>query len=694
MPSSETTGGPERAFSLAAGDMGRSQPVEVYVRGVRYPGEVVVTRSWKPSLGEPLRGHAMFRLVLLMEACAVDPGELQDERIAVAIPSGTEGADLKSLNGEINALQETRAHYASGADPGLDRLSAALRTRMEAIEHEMAAHMRGAWLAGTVLTAAGPTTWSPADVAIVFANDDDPQVWVEAVGGALIMARYDGLPHGKGWGLTVPLTPERLENAFDWLVSGEDVGNVPECWAAIFRPGSRGSSSQARPESRPIFDALDDLMADGETPGDRVREVLVHEMGVPPDVLSLTLADHVKERDSEILLAEGADLRDHRGEKLDCPRLIADVLPDMEWAPDLLDMVAAIRPKVSDEWDSALPYLRLILPGARPSAKGGGPAEQAAAFTEVLETLEGRYTLALGVLDRLEQRLGGTGRTVNVESERLFIVLSSTSWRSYFARARGEFGSVKALREVLETLARSRRASEEALAVERCARYLDEAEFGRDERDLALRARALRERINLRALVDNPELWLSILEGFERWRTEYRAAYLEHHAARRAQSREIQQRMERAEQQMSAAERLAQIPELGPPPDPSLRPRWQQLKDAAAVCPASEAEIALTERPWCARCGTRLGVHSTFDDAEEVIKEVERTLAGYNECLTSATIREILAGRRREEVEKILAIVAAGGMEALAGVLDDDVVQFLGEFMRDAETVRRDAPLD
>ncbi len=33
-------------------------------------------------------------------------------------------------------------------------------------------------------------------------------------------------------------------------------------------------------------------------------------------------------------------------------------------------------------------------------------------------------------------------------------------------------------------------------------------------------------------------------------------------------------------------------------------------------------------------------------------------------------------------------------MEALAGVLDDDVVRFLSEFMRDAKTVRPDGPAD
>ena len=148
--------------------------------------------------------------------------------------------------------------------------------------------------------------------------------------------------------------------------------------------------------------------------------------------------------------------------------------------------------------------------------------------------------------------------------------------------------------------------------------------------------------------------------------------------------------MERAEQQLAAVERLGQIPELGPPPDPSLRDRWQQLSEAVTACPAREEEIALADHPWCTSCGARLGVQFTYDDVEEVIAEIERLLAGYNERLSSAAVRDILAGRRREEVEKVLAIVAAGDISALAGVLDDDVVSFLSEFMRGAQTVHRD----
>jgi len=677
MATAETTGGRQRAFSLAADDMDRPQPVEVYVRGVRYPGEVVVSRNWTPAFGEPLRGHAMFRLVLLTDACVVTCRDLRDSRIAVAVPSENEDTHPERLNAEMRALRETRSRYATASDPGLDRLGSALRDRVEAIEGEMAARMRAAWAAGAVTTAVGPAGLSLFDAATIFAVDD-PQVWVEAIGGALIMARYKGLPGIAGADPVAPLTPGALGDAFDRLVSGGDARDE-----AAREPRGRGAPGGC------VLDALDDLMAGGELPGERVRAVLVHEMGFPPDVASLHLVMRVKDRDTEIVLIEKADLRDRRGRKLDCPRLIADMLPDMEWAPDLLNMVAAIRPEVSDEWDSALPYLRLILPDARPSAEGAGPAEQAAAFAEALETLEGRFTLALGVLDRLEQRLGETGRTVNVESERLFITLSSTSWRTYFTRGRGEFGSVKALREALETLAGSRRAGEEALVIERCARFLDEADFGPDERDLALQARAVRARIDLRALVDNPDLWPPILEGFERWRAEYRVAYLEHHAARRTQNRDMRQRMERTEHQMTVVERLGQIPELGSPPDPSLRPRWQQLSEGVTVCPAREEEIALVDHPWCEHCRARLGVQFTYDNLEEIIHEIETVLAGYNERLSSATVRDILAGRRREEVEKILAIVAAGGMEALAGVLDDDVVRFLGEFMRDAESVRR-----
>ncbi|MBM3957448.1 MAG: hypothetical protein FJ313_05285, partial [Gemmatimonadetes bacterium] len=114
--------GDQPVISLAADEAGRPQPVEVTVRGLRYPGEVVVTRFWAARLGEPLRGHAMFRLVLLTEACAVAPAEIQDRRIAVAVPSSAGDAGLERLNTEARALQETRARYAVAADPGLDRL--------------------------------------------------------------------------------------------------------------------------------------------------------------------------------------------------------------------------------------------------------------------------------------------------------------------------------------------------------------------------------------------------------------------------------------------------------------------------------------------------------------------------------------------------------------------------------------------
>jgi len=140
---------------------------------------------------------------------------------------------------------------------------------------------------------------------------------------------------------------------------------------------------------------------------------------------------------------------------------------------------------------------------------------------------------------------------------------------------------------------------------------------------------------------------------------------------------------------MDAAERLGRIPELAPPPEPSLRSRWDQLRSAVTVCQASDEGIPLVDHPWCAECRVALGAPPAFEDVEGAMAEIERTLGGYNERLRSAAVRDILAGRRREEVEKLLAIVGVGDMSALTGVLDDDVVRFLSEFMRGAESTRR-----
>ncbi|MCZ6538661.1 MAG: hypothetical protein O6922_02390 [Chloroflexi bacterium] len=118
-------------------------------------------------------------------------------------------------------------------------------------------------------------------------------------------------------------------------------------------------------------------------------------------------------------------------------------------------------------------------------------------------------------------------------------MLSVESWPQYVAAAREEFGSVGALGAALIDAAHQWAAVEYVADIERTVYYLDQVEFGRVDHALAVEHRVLRSRFDLRVLVESPQRWRALRDEFERWRQEYRKAYLEDHSLRQERDRAL-----------------------------------------------------------------------------------------------------------------------------------------------------------
>jgi hypothetical protein len=100
-------------------------------------------------------------------------------------------------------------------------------------------------------------------------------------------------------------------------------------------------------------------------------------------------------------------------------------------------------------------------------------------------------------------------------------------------------GSVAELRGALAGAAQHWATVEVAPEIEKAIYYLDQVEFGRIDHALSIERQLVRSRFELDSLVSNPMYWLSLRDEFERWRLEYRRAYLEDHALNREHNRTV-----------------------------------------------------------------------------------------------------------------------------------------------------------
>ncbi|MDP6667232.1 MAG: hypothetical protein QF357_07505, partial [Dehalococcoidia bacterium] len=414
---------------------------------------------------------------------------------------------------------------------------------------------------------------------------------------------------------------------------------------------------------------------------------------------SLWLVAYVLDSRSELeLAAMGAATGEARREYLS-----EETISEIAYDADLITRTVAVRAEKSSDWDAVLPFLRLVVPGANFTVFGGGRESDATEFAVELSTLCDRVRQAAPVMFQLEIAAGAIDRPLTCRVAGLVEVLGAGDWRRYVAMAREMFGSVGMLKAALARADQQWFAVEYAGDIERTIYYLDQVEFGRVDHSLALEHRALRARFDLKALVENPNAWWALCDEFERWRKEYRRAYLQDHAQRRERDLVLRERIDRTTVRVCQIELLDRVEVLRGWPEPGLQDdlhvepeavhsdglfadipgAWDRVAGPFRVCESDGSGIPLINEPVCPGCRGRLGQAVSHTDVLELIAEVDRVFDAYRDRLGSVVSDLVLSSEDSDRLQKLFRLNSAGDLSDLANVLDDKVISFLNELFGD-----------
>jgi len=659
-------------------------PVDIYLNGVRYPGEAVFTEFWNARWGNLPGQDAMFRVVFLGSSNPVPPGDIEDDRVIVVAPSGDMSPELRPVAREAAALRETRAGYAVSSDPALSRLAHAIELRENELATQVADSMGRRWANGAIIARGESPDLS---ALLPTLERSGPDTWIEALGTWVIERdATTELPQSSE-----PLTDELVADVFD-VVAGRNIDPGPQANTAALALGLGGVVSSQISRFRSGLDELLDsngesdgtavLTTRGTASGFAVRAFIITTLKMPLELGALYLVDYVRRQNSEAVLVPVIDAGFPE-------RINRDTLPDMTWDPRLLQRLFVLRAAAPADWNAALPYMSAIYPGVDQARTGddisgsANPGAQtqedtAAAFMDELRSYKSSVSYTASVVARLELSIGAES---NWELSRLVSVLSAESWSEFTLLARDTFDNARGFRLALARERTARGLSLRSSGIEQTVAFLEAAEFGTDHRPLELEARALRARFSAGLLNDSDGLWPSLSFDFDRWRSDYRRVYISMHAKRRAQDEERQQRMARAIVQLAAVEGFSQLEELGPPQDNSLKQRYEELALGLVPCTRLEHDMSLINQPSCETCGMTLSSPQERQDIDGFLFELDSVLRSYNRRLSSVAVRETLADRQSDRLTRLLKLRDAADLSALSDQLSGDVIEFLQEFL-------------
>ena len=252
------------------------------------------------------------------------------------------------------------------------------------------------------------------------------------------------------------------------------------------------------------------------------------------------------------------------------------------------------------------------------------------------------------------------------------------------------FESPQRFREALFFLRCLGRDAAGALALMRQRAYLSAAvapaaSYG----ELATDQAALLDATTFETLWREPARLGWMEDAIHVWRRAYQPVYAAHHADYSRHVAAVVGDIEASLWQTEALEKLNRLERLGEPVALAALTRFHALAELSA-CPSDAVQLAaeLSETPVCPYCGYRLGELAPVAALNTALVAIERGLASQQARLAQRVVSRLLArpGRAREDrLDRFIQAVQASDLSGLAQVLDEGLMEFLGDLLQTPE---------
>jgi len=628
--------------------LGQPKRWKVVYRGIEYPGEILVTDTWRAELGQLTERDIHFRIVVLTKHQRV--ADIADRRIACCIPG--------------KASEEAKGIYGTdGKAKGLLPEQATL------------------YADGRVLTKEGLAI----DAREVFSTTDNEKRF-HIIATALLANAYSTLPIPA---LEKTLSTNDVGRIFDGFFGR---GDNPEARSALedFSPALRLAKPenpyQFAPEDCPLFAVLAERLeaSGGSLPIPELYRELASGYGLTWPLITLYLLCFVyyKKPEVELTLKPEHMLFLRSGEKPPGARLTGEIIPQIWWSSGMEEAFSSLCFSEQPPWNALLPYARLLCDELRPVANMGEVAGQEALLLRKLDELKVGIPRIKASLDLLSTKLGKPPQSMLETLERLSHITQSEDSLHFYSLLQENYSSPDAFAEDISQFQRLISLCDIAGEVIAVKSYLDGVVLRGSDAELAMDRVTILEQLNLSNLWPNIHLWASLKALFEWFQSRYQAIYTAHHHDYHSETTSLRLVLDDSKPEVDALKRLNSMTELGPPVAEELITQYDQLLAQVSPCPITEVPLELEST--CPQCRLVLTDEPPHKEVERFLHHLRQALKEQQRRLSSEAVRQILAQSGQRRIDQFIKVVQASELWPLVNLLDDELVDFLRQLLQEA----------
>ncbi|MCY2987030.1 MAG: hypothetical protein NTY19_04080 [Planctomycetota bacterium] len=381
-------------------------------------------------------------------------------------------------------------------------------------------------------------------------------------------------------------------------------------------------------------------------------------------------------------------------------RLTTHALALCDWNAKLDKALLGARLAISVQtgWKDVLPYARVLDDSLKPVATPAEEPERNEQLLTILGKLNAEVLEVEKSLAPLAAKLGGAvPKSLSETCGRLTGLATAASFQAFDAAVRESYPKAEDFGKAFDQYAKGRQLRDRAFDLSQARDYLSGA------CDIAgsidIERNALLNFFGFDALLKNPGVIPARLENFERWKIGYVHEYRKAHRAYHEKLRELEAALDALKPKARALVKMNGIVELGPPlpSTTGVAAELAAVEKRLYVCPDAEEPAVDGADPTCPKCDWTPAVQPPDVAVQKLNTLVAVGLADRFQRFKDAAIAAILKKAAdqgdRPELQQLLDIVQVANADALAGVLTDDLVDFLRKLLYDENLVQEEIPL-
>jgi hypothetical protein len=665
---------------------------------VQYSGEVIVSDRWRAEFGDEIKNvDEHFRIIYLTAKPDVDDGKitaaLKDARTVACRPESL-SEDTREALADLMAAEQMKRNSSAPNQTSLREY--AETRRREAVKAILKCQL-DEFRRGKVLTQKGYGI--PAAEVFKLSKEREADL-----GGRLIEKAYD----------TPLFSPKDFKKDFT-------DGDAKKVYAGLFHKDRANAERDAvqnfgvglelAVKSHPT-----DFKPDASQALTRIREHMTGRTDVPlaelkasfckapfgltESMVVLYACSLVKTGGHELVLNAATPISMANEKPLPGNKLTTHALALCDWNAKLDKALLGGRLIVSVQkgWNEVLPYARVLDDSLKPVAT---PDEEPQRNEQLLAIL-GKLKLEVPEVDKsltaLASKLSGSVPKALTETcARVTGLAASGSFQEFDAAVRESYPTRDDFAKAFDQYINGRLLRDRAFDLSQAQDYVS----GACDIDgpVDFQRKSLLGFFAFDALLKAPAVIPARIDTFEKWKTSYVHSYRKGHRAYYEELSKLETGLDALKPKARALVKMNTIVELGPPL-PTMSTVAADLAGVERrlyVCPdAVEAAINGAE-PTCPKCSWTPAVQPPAAEVEKLTALVASALADRFQRFKDAAIGSILkkAAEKgdRPDLTKLLEIVQLANADALAGVLTDDLVDFLRKLLYDENLVQEEISL-